>query len=60
MLQVSIETKHYNEAISAYHRLLDLKDKFCDVEVNHVISLCNQGDVIMMEGFTTSGEKQLP
>ena len=35
--QVSTETKHYHETISAYHRLLDLKEKFCDVEVNYVI-----------------------
>ena len=37
LVQVSTETGHYNEAISAYHRLLDLKEKFCDVEVHHVI-----------------------
>ncbi|XP_065914179.1 tetratricopeptide repeat protein 27-like isoform X2 [Dysidea avara] len=43
-LLVSTETGHYNEAISAYHRLLDLKEKFCDVEIlHHLVEAATSG-----------------
>lgn len=49
---MSTETKHYNEAVSAYHRLLDLKDKFYDVQVlKHLVNNCCHGDDVSKESL---------
>ena len=40
LCQVSLDIGDFEEVIKSYHRLLDLKEKFCDSEVS-VGSLCS-------------------
>lgn len=43
-LVVSVDIGAFNDAISAYHRMMDLRDKYCDTEILGIlVNAVNQG-----------------